>query len=315
MLALAYGIICYALFFGTFLYAIGFTGNLIVPKGIDSGATSPYALAVNLGLLAVFAVQHSVMARPAFKRWWTRFTPQQVERSTYVLATSVALILLFWLWQPMPAVIWNTAGPLQMALWIVLARLADRAHFDVLHQSFRPVRVAAGLSPCDRPTVCADQLSLTRSASMDSSSNHAGFHHRFLGNANDDHGTPAVRGRHDGLHPAGDSIGGARFGELLRRRISRISAAGWNARSGLEVSELVKIRESEMPAEDVWGGFFSPEHSLLLHSKCFSFATYFESAATVVSELRTPRASAGGIAGRLDVRRVTLQRVRVPCLA
>jgi len=123
MLALIYGIACYAIFFATFLYAVGFMGNLLVPKGIDSrepGAL-PEAIAVNLMLLTLFAIQHSVMARPAFKRWWQRLVPQPVERSTYVLATNVVLILLFWLWRPMPAILWDFDGLPRMIAWGLFA--------------------------------------------------------------------------------------------------------------------------------------------------------------------------------------------------
>jgi protein-S-isoprenylcysteine O-methyltransferase Ste14 len=108
----AYGLVCYAVFFATFLYAVGFIGNLWVPKSIDSprDVSMGVALLVNLGLLALFAVQHSVMARPAFKRWWTRIVPASAERSTYVLFSSLALIVLFWFWQPMGGVIWDIAA-------------------------------------------------------------------------------------------------------------------------------------------------------------------------------------------------------------
>lgn len=112
-LILVYGVACYALFFATFCYAAGFVGNLFVPRSMDSAAIVPLgeALLVNLGLLAAFAIQHSVMARPGFKRWWTRFVPEPAERSTYVLFSSVALIVLFWFWQPMGGVVWDLDEP------------------------------------------------------------------------------------------------------------------------------------------------------------------------------------------------------------
>jgi protein-S-isoprenylcysteine O-methyltransferase Ste14 len=122
--SLGYGLICYLIFFGTFLYAIGFVDNLLVPKSIDSGRVVPLieAVTIDVLLLGLFAVQHSVMARPAFKRWWTKVVPQHVERSTFVLTSSLVLIVLFWQWRPMPRAIWDVQQPVSAnALWGVFA--------------------------------------------------------------------------------------------------------------------------------------------------------------------------------------------------
>ena len=142
VLTISYGAASYLLGLAAFLYAICFVGSIVVPRTIDHGVAAPFAqaLLVNVLLLAVFGAQHSVMARPAFKRWWTRMLPQSVERSTYVLATGLVLALLFWQWRTMPAVIWAVTWPagrlgLQLLFWlgwvIVLASTFMINHFDL----------------------------------------------------------------------------------------------------------------------------------------------------------------------------------------
>ena len=117
--AFLFGGVAYLTFLFTILYAIGFVSGLVVPKAIDTGANSGIfeAIVVNLALMSLFAIQHSVMARKSFKHWWTQFIPKSVERSTYVLCASLTLLLLFWQWRPMPAVIWNVQEP-EMAMVI-----------------------------------------------------------------------------------------------------------------------------------------------------------------------------------------------------
>jgi protein-S-isoprenylcysteine O-methyltransferase Ste14 len=116
-----YGLVAYLVFFGTILYAIGFVTGLPVPKDIDAGAAGPLAeaLIVNIALMSLFAIQHSVMARKGFKRWWTKIVPPIIERSTYVLLASLSLLLLFWQWRPIPAVVWQAPEPVvSMALTV-----------------------------------------------------------------------------------------------------------------------------------------------------------------------------------------------------
>jgi protein-S-isoprenylcysteine O-methyltransferase Ste14 len=122
ILTVGYGAASYVVFLAAILYSIGVVGNFVVPRSIDNGVDAPVgaAVVVNVLLLGLFAVQHSVMARPAFTQWWTRLVPATVERSTYVLFSSLLLFLLFWRWRTMPSVIWDvTWMPGRVALWIV----------------------------------------------------------------------------------------------------------------------------------------------------------------------------------------------------
>ena len=142
VLTLTYGTVAYAIFFATFCYAAGFVRNFLVPKSIDTGEPGPFpqSLAINAAVLALFALQHSVMARPGFKRVWTRIVPKPIERSTFVLASCAALITLFWQWRPMPAVVWdvdNAAGRVALealgwaGLGFVLFSTFMIHHFDL----------------------------------------------------------------------------------------------------------------------------------------------------------------------------------------
>lgn len=160
----AYGLLAYAFFLVTFLYAIAFVGHMPGVKTLDPGrGDTPLlqALLIDLALLAVFALQHSVMARPAFKRWWTRLVPAPVERSTYVLCASAALALLFWQWRPLPGVVWSLEGTtagivLQAVSWAgwgtVLVSTFLINHFELfgLRQSFAGVLGLRDANPAFR---------------------------------------------------------------------------------------------------------------------------------------------------------------------
>jgi methanethiol S-methyltransferase len=156
---LLYGIVSYAIFFATFCYAAAFIGDFLVPKTIDSAATTSIgrALLIDLGLLALFAAQHSVMARPGFKRWWTQFVPEAAERSTYVLASSLALIVLFIAWEPIGGIVWHVEHPVGRVLlyggfafgWLlVLVTTFLINHFDLfgLRQVWKYFRGAPYIS-------------------------------------------------------------------------------------------------------------------------------------------------------------------------
>ena len=122
VLEFIYGIVCYVVFLLSFIYAIGFMGNMVVPKSIDSGFVSSTAqsLIVNLILLGLFAVQHTIMARPRFKQWWTKSIPIQIERSTFVLIASLLLFLLYWQWRPMTTLIWSVEHSVIKAVLLAL---------------------------------------------------------------------------------------------------------------------------------------------------------------------------------------------------
>ena len=117
-LILIYGIVSYVAFFGTFLYMIAFVGNFLVPKSIDTGIadSSSKAVFINLVLVLLFAVQHTIMARPSFKKWWAKYIPVEIERSTFVLFSSLLLILLFWQWQPLTTVVWEVKSTIATAI-------------------------------------------------------------------------------------------------------------------------------------------------------------------------------------------------------
>ena len=206
-----YGVASYGVFFATFLYAVGFIGNLVVPKTMDSPSRMPflYALGIDVLLLGIFAVQHSVMARPWFKRAWTRVVPEPAERSTYVLLSSLALIALFAFWQPLGGTVWNIENPtgrlvmyqlFGLGFGLVLMATFLINHFDLF--GLRQVWLYLIGKPYTQLTLPHAAVLQVRAASalrrMD---------HGVLVHADHDGRAPAVRRHDDGVHLDCDPLG------------------------------------------------------------------------------------------------------------
>jgi protein-S-isoprenylcysteine O-methyltransferase Ste14 len=227
--AFLYGLVAYLVFFAAFLYAVGFVTGLLVPKTIDDGrATSVVqALIIDLLLMTLFAVQHSLMARRQFKQWWTQFVPKAVERSTYVLFASLTLILLFWQWRPMPEILWHIEEPemaatirvLSFGGWLVVLS----STFLINH--FRAVRIASGhrqfLWSRSADPALPDAALLQIRTTPDLS----GLCHRVFGGAHDERGPFVVRRSDHRVHLRRHFPGRARPGGDIRRRIPPLQGA------------------------------------------------------------------------------------------
>ncbi|MGY4448317.1 protein-S-isoprenylcysteine O-methyltransferase Ste14 [Bradyrhizobium sp. i1.3.1] len=248
-----YGIAAYLVFFVTILYAIGFVMGLVVPKTIDTGTDTPTAEAViiNLLLMTLFAVQHSVMARKQFKAWWTQFVPKPVERSTYVLFASLSLLLLFWQWRPMPAVVWDVGNPdlavtlvtLSLAGWVlVFASTFIINHFELfgLHQVTNHLVGNEAAPPRFKTPLF---YKFVRHPI------YLGFIIAFWARAGHDGGPSAVRGRDHALHLRRHRAGGARPRRSLRRRIPAVQTTGVDAYSlaqiGIAVASFRRVHRKE----------------------------------------------------------------------
>ena len=230
MVGFAYGAICYLIFFGTFLYAIGFVGggnlygagkSLIVPRSIDlssAGPGEPFAqrLIIDALLLSLFAIQHSVMARAWFKRGWTRIVAPPLERSTYVLLASSALLLMFWQWRPigLARIAWNVENHTGQ---LVLQGLFWIGWLTVLISTFLIDQASHVLPQRDR--VSAADFQSARILSRCSAPDLSRVHHRLLEHSANVDGSSVLRGNDDCLHTCRDPIRGARHDKKLRRQV------------------------------------------------------------------------------------------------
>ena len=233
LLTIIYGAASYLVGFAAFVYAICFLGNIAVPRSIDRGVAAPIgeAVAVNVLLLGVFGAQHSVMARPAFKRLWTRVVPQAIERSTYVGVTGSGAV------SAVLAMADNAsdhlgcglvAGPAGSAT-AVLAGLGNRLGVDVHDQSLRSLRPKAGVPGLAWPALHRTPISFATAVSACASSPHAGIHCRVLGQPKDDRRPPALRNSDHGLHPHCPAVGGTRPDGRVGRSVPRVSRTGAHA--------------------------------------------------------------------------------------
>jgi hypothetical protein len=229
-----FGVVAYAVFLGTLLYAIGFISGVAVPKTIDSGpaALMAQALIINILLMSLFAIQHSVMARQPFKRWWTRFVPVSIERSTYVLLASLALILLFWLWRPIPQIVWQITDP-QLATAVMALSFAGwlLVLVSTFLITFRAVRAT---SSRDQPRGANDgRASFQDAAALQggAASDLSRLYRRILGGPRHDRRASLIRGGDDRVHLRRDISGGARPPAPVRRGVQALPRSGRDAHS------------------------------------------------------------------------------------
>ncbi len=238
-----FGAVAYLVFGGTFLYAIGFVAGMVVPKDIDGGTVVPAleALMINVWLMSLFAVQHSVMARKPFKRWWTQLVPHTIERSVYVLFSSLVLILLFWQWRPMPAIVWQVADPtaatalmaLSFAGWLlVLTSTFLINHFELfgLHQ------VITNLAGRKTARAAFQDAAVLQGRAPPALSR---LHRGVLGDAGHDGRPSVVRRRHHRLHLRRHLPGGARPRRPVRGAVQALPRAGGNDHSVPAQSVLI----------------------------------------------------------------------------